>query len=132
MRRLPPMNRLLRSNVPNTKYLALALTLTAFWGASSVTSIASKQSGTAYAQPSEEGSSSDATAPAADRAASFRAVQGPQAEQVPGGMLLVVAYGLIWVLLLLFVIRLGRKHAATSAELERLSRVLEAASDRRD
>ena len=61
---------------------------------------------------------------AEDRAQSFQAVQGAIKEDVPGGPLLVYAYGLIWLLLLLYVIRLARLQQHNQREIERLSKVL--------
>jgi len=58
--------------------------------------------------------------PAAERSTSFQAVEGPQVQDVPGGTLMVAAYGVIWVLLLLYVLRLGMMQARTAREVERL------------
>jgi len=58
------------------------------------------------------------------RAQSFQAVQGALKEDVPGGPLLVYAYGLIWLLMLLYVIRLARLQQHNQREIERLSQVL--------
>lgn len=60
--------------------------------------------------------------PAESRATEFRAVTGPQAEQVPGGPLLVGAYAIVWLLLLGFVVRLARLHAQTARDVERLEK----------
>lgn len=60
------------------------------------------------------------------RATSFQAVQGAQREDVPGGPLLIGAYGVVLVLLVGYVARLGAMHARTSGELDRLTRALEA------
>jgi hypothetical protein len=62
--------------------------------------------------------------PQDDRATAFRAVRGPEAEQVPGGALLLAAYALVWVLLLLFVLRLAYLYAKTRRELDALERRL--------
>ncbi len=55
-----------------------------------------------------------------DRASAFRAVSGPQVESVPGGALLIGAYGAAWVLMLGFFWRVGRLHAQNQSQLERL------------
>jgi len=68
----------------------------------------------------------DAQDAAADRAQSFRAVQGAVQEDVAGGPLLVTAYAVVWVLLLLFVVRLVRQQQSTARDLERLERQLAA------
>jgi CcmD family protein len=60
------------------------------------------------------------------RATSFQAVQGAQAEQVPGGGLLVAAYAVVLVLLLGYVARLGMMNKKTQGEVERLTRALDA------
>jgi hypothetical protein len=60
------------------------------------------------------------------RATSFQAVEGAQAESVPGGALMVGAYAVALVLLVAYVARLGMMHQKTASELERLSRALDA------
>jgi hypothetical protein len=52
-----------------------------------------------------DSAASEAEDPAESRATSFRAVSGSEGEDVPGGLLLVGAYGAIAVLLLLFLLR---------------------------
>jgi len=64
--------------------------------------------------------------PDESRATSFQAVEGAQKENVPGGTLLVAAYAVALVLLVGYVARLGMMHQKTAAELERLSRALDA------
>lgn len=63
---------------------------------------------------------------AESRSAAFQAVEGPSSEQVPGGPLLIGAYGVILVLLIGYVARLGSLHGKNQLELERLSRAIEA------
>ena len=62
-----------------------------------------------------------------DRATSFRSVRGAETEDVPGGMLLIGAYGVIAVLLMLFVIRQQRMIAAGEDRLRELEAQLRAA-----
>ncbi|MBX3249131.1 MAG: hypothetical protein KF901_18275 [Myxococcales bacterium] len=54
------------------------------------------------------------------RAATFRAVSGPDAERVPGGTLTVIAYAGAWVLILGYFWRVGRLHARTAEDLAAL------------
>jgi CcmD family protein len=61
---------------------------------------------------------------AEERAQSFQAVEGAVQEDVPGGPLLVAAYGAIWVLLLLYVIRLVRMQQRAQSDLQRLEQAL--------
>lgn len=61
---------------------------------------------------------------AEQRSQSFQAVQGAQHEDVAGGPLLLAAYGVIWVIVLLYVIRLVRLQSRSQADVERLERVL--------
>jgi CcmD family protein len=61
---------------------------------------------------------------AEQRSQSFQAVQGAVREDVAGGPLLLAAYAVIWVLVLLYVIRLVRLQARAQADLDRLERVL--------
>ncbi len=68
-----------------------------------------------------------ATAPdqgASGRATAFRAVSGARTEQVSGLQLMVAAYGLIWFLVLAYVVRLAALQAASEREQRRLERLL--------
>ncbi len=60
-----------------------------------------------------------------DPSTGFRSVTGPSEEDVPGGLLLVAAYAVIWVLVFGYVLRLGKLQAATRAEIERVSKSLD-------
>ncbi|MCS6799497.1 MAG: hypothetical protein NZ898_13405 [Myxococcota bacterium] len=71
------------------------------------------------AQPPSSGSE-----PSTERATEFVAVEGPVEEDVPGGPLLLGAYGLALALVLAFVLRLARLQEATGRRLERLERAL--------
>lgn len=64
--------------------------------------------------------------PAASRSATFEAAEGPQAEQVPGGTLLVVAYGIIWLLVFGFVASVALRQTRTAREIARLREDLQA------
>lgn len=79
------------------------------------------------AQQPPEDPAATAADPQEDRASAFRAVRGPDAEQVPGGALLIGAYGAVFLLMLAYLWRLGRLHAANAEQLERLAQTLEAA-----
>ena len=48
-------------------------------------------------------------------------VRGPDAENVPGGALLLAAYAIVWVLLFVFLLRMRGLQKQTADELERLS-----------
>lgn len=61
---------------------------------------------------------------ATDRAESFQAVEGAVKEDVPGGTLLVVGYGVLWVALLLYLVRLARLQQGLQRDLVRLERAL--------
>jgi hypothetical protein len=63
---------------------------------------------------------------AEQRATSFQSVQGAVKEDVPGAPLLVAAYALIWAGVLGYVWRIARLQAASVAQLEALSRQIEA------
>lgn len=59
--------------------------------------------------------------PLEDRAETFEAAEaGAQTENIPGGMLMVVAYNLAWVFVLGYVVSLGFRQARTARDLERL------------
>lgn len=63
---------------------------------------------------------------AASRATSFQAVTGAQQEDVPGGPLLVAAYGTVLALVLGYVVYLGSLTSGASRDLDRLEKALEA------
>lgn len=84
-----------------------------------VLAVALSLPGVAAAQGAEAGDSPD------DRATAFRAVTGAEQEQVPGGALLVGAYGLVFGLTLLYVIRLAALARGTDARIARLEGRLE-------
>jgi hypothetical protein len=67
---------------------------------------------------------------ATDRAQSFQAVEGAVKEDVPGGPLLVAAYGVIWALMLLYLIRLVRLQQRAQNDVQRLEQVLARTSPR--
>jgi hypothetical protein len=71
----------------------------------------------AGAQTTEE---DDAEEIADSRATGFRAVDGAQVEDVPGGLMLVGAYGAIAILLLLFLFRQQSQLGALSARIDSL------------
>lgn len=71
--------------------------------------------------PGTEVAAQEDESPAEERAAQFVGVTGPEAESVPGGVLLLAAYAIVWVLLFLFLARLRRLQSQTAEELERLS-----------
>jgi CcmD family protein len=78
-----------------------------------------------FAAHAQAQAGADAPQDVADqRSQSFQAVQGAVREDVAGGPLLVAAYGVIWVIVLLYVIRLVRLQARAQADVERLERVL--------
>jgi CcmD family protein len=76
--------------------------------------------GAAAAQEDPNGGTKQSAAQS--RSAQFRAVRGAVRENVPGGPLLVAAYGVAWVLVLGYVIRLGVMHSRTARDLERLEK----------
>lgn len=61
---------------------------------------------------------------AESRSAAFQAVSGGQGEDVPGGPLLVAAYGAVLALVLGYVLHLGRLTAGASRDLDRLESAL--------
>ena len=64
--------------------------------------------------------------PGTDRATEFRAVQGAVREDVPGGPLLVAAYGVAWTVVLLYVLRLGLLHTGLRKDIDRLEQAVNA------
>jgi CcmD family protein len=58
----------------------------------------------------------------------FRPVQGAEREQVPGGLMMVAAYGVVWLLLFAYVVHIGRLQARTQRDLERLEQAFSGSS----
>lgn len=85
--------------------------------------------GVAHAQDgaNEDATNEDSTGEpsVARRATGFRTVTGPDQEQVPGGTLLLIAYGAAWLLVAGYAWRLGGLHRDTAADVEALRRSLE-------
>lgn len=75
----------------------------------------------------QDGGGGGRETPAESRATAFQAVQGPTTEDVPGGPLLIGAYGTILVLLLGYVGWLARLQSTTARDLDRLQKALEKA-----
>jgi hypothetical protein len=59
-----------------------------------------------------------------DRATSFQAVSGAVHEDVPGGTLLVAAYGVVLAVLVLYVVYLTMMQQGARKDLARLEQVL--------
>lgn len=68
---------------------------------------------------------------AGSRSATFQAAEGARTEDVPGGSLLIGAYGVVWLLVLGYVISLGVRQAHTARAVERLRQDIEAAGKER-
>jgi len=62
--------------------------------------------------------------PAESRSATFQAVTGAVGEDVPGGPLLVAAYGAVLAMVLGYVLYLGSLTAGASRDLERLEKTI--------
>lgn len=62
---------------------------------------------------------------AESRATEFQAADGAQTENIPGGALMVAAYGVIFVLVLGYVISIGYRQAQIGADVARLQKDLE-------
>jgi hypothetical protein len=99
--------------------LALALV----WGLSALSGLATPQLAVAQDTPTANAGADTADADS-DRAQSFRAMTGPATEDVPGGVLLIGAYGLVWIFVLLLVLRIGSVSRQVTVDLARLERVL--------
>lgn len=66
---------------------------------------------------------------AEDRAASFKAVDGAVTEDVPGGPLLIGAYGVILAVIVGYVVRIARLQQRAQDDLARLQRQLGASPE---
>lgn len=63
-----------------------------------------------------------------NRQTSFQQVTGPQVEDVPGGALLIGAYGVAWFLVVAYLWRLAGLSRRTAAEVDALQRAVQNAS----
>jgi len=95
--------------------LALAFTLT----------------GPTLAQEPEADESAEEGSPD-DRQASFQQVTGPQVEDVPGGALLIGAYGVAWLLVVFYLWRLAGLSRRTAADVDALHHAVRNASEEKD
>lgn len=91
-----------------------------------ITPVASAQGGTG----GTEASSTSGQTAAEERATQFVGVTGPEAENIPGGGLLLAAYAVVWVLVFLYLLRMRRLQRQTAEELERLSAEIHASKER--
>lgn len=67
-----------------------------------------------------------------DRQTSFQNVTGPQVEDVPGGALLIGAYGVAWFLVVAYLWRLAGLSRRTAADVDALHHALKNATERKD
>lgn len=67
-----------------------------------------------------------------EQAMRFERVEGPDVENVPGGLMVIIAYAVIWLLVAGFVLRLGLLHRGTAQDVARLERSLAAAIAREE
>lgn len=67
---------------------------------------------------------------AEERAMTFEAAEGAQTENIPGGGLLIAAYGIVWLFVLGYVVSIGYRQSQTRADIERLRRDLASAKKR--
>ena len=102
--------------------LTVALTGVAAVG----TSAQAPEASSASAQETE---AERAKSAAEERATEFVGVEGADAERIPGGGLLLAAYGVVWVFLFLYLMRIRGLQRNVAAELERLTAKSQAAAD---
>jgi hypothetical protein len=67
-----------------------------------------------------------------DRATTFQAVQGPQAEHYSGEVLLVSAYAILWAILLAWVASMWRKQSTMNTRVNELEQILDRAAAARE
>lgn len=74
----------------------------------------------------------DDETPETNRGAEFQRVRGPIRESVPGGRLLVIAYGIVWAASFLYVGAQWRRQRKIADDLARLEKQVDAASSSGD
>lgn len=62
------------------------------------------------------------------RSESFQAAEGPNTENIPGGALMIGAYGTAFALVLGYVVSLGFRQSATAQEIASLKEEIDAGS----
>ncbi|MBO6934152.1 MAG: hypothetical protein JJ863_04235 [Deltaproteobacteria bacterium] len=70
--------------------------------------------------------------PEESRETSFQNVTGPQVEDVPGGALMIGAYGVAWFVLIGYVLRLAMLNRRTALEVDALHHAIRNATERND
>lgn len=70
------------------------------------------------------GTGQEAQQAATDRATSFQAVDGARQETIAGAPLLLGAYGLVWLFVFAYLVRLSRLQAAAEKEQQQLEQML--------
>ena len=81
-------------------------------------------------EPTTTGASETAPAQSPnDRATTFQAVSGPQAEHYSGEVLLVSAYAIVWAVLLAWVALIWRRQSAMRSRVDELERILDRAAE---
>jgi len=83
------------------------------------------------AQEATEDESAEEASPE-DRETSFQNVTGPQVEDVPGGALLIGAYGVAWFLVVAYLWRLAGLSRRTAADVDALHQAVKNASQEKD
>lgn len=70
--------------------------------------------------------------PSSSRAESFQAADGPNTENIPGGALMIGAYGTAFILVLGYVVSLGFRQSATAKDIAALKAEIDAGRDPED
>lgn len=84
-----------------------------------------------FAQEATEDESAEEASPE-DRETSFQNVTGPQVEDVPGGALLIGAYGVAWFLVVAYLWRLAALSRRTAADVDALHHAVKNATREKD
>jgi hypothetical protein len=84
--------------------------------------------GATFAQEAEGDPSAEESSPE-DRETSFQNVTGPQVEDVPGGALLIGAYGVAWFLVVAYLWRLAALSRRTAADVDALHHAVRNATE---
>ncbi len=100
-------------------FATLVLSLTLLASHAGIVATAHAQEAAQEAAPADSAEEDD---PAEGRSTAFRAVSGAETESVPGGTLLIAAYGIAWAFVLMFIVRIGRLANQNAGALAELSR----------
>lgn len=78
-----------------------------------------------FIAPAAARADDEPTRPEEDRGTAFQRVTGPARDNVPGGKLMVIAYGVVWMTIFGYVFATWRRQSRLRDDLSRMQAALE-------